>query len=340
MNGREQPATWNEEIWNRIDMAVEQEGQRAEVASKFLPMHGPVPSGELTYPADTVITGQPLTIDENATVKFTELTVQFCLTEQQVQRERPGDLMTAVTLATRATNLLKQGKDIAIFQGQSAVERGETQHPLFKDEKVLLKSGDPGQGLVSSLSLPIQQIDIASLERGGAADANGPKRYGERTTAAVFDAYSRLQSGTDLNQAHYGPYAVVLHNEPYADTFAPLETTLIMSYDRICPLLREQLYGPGAASTGDEGAGGSMIGEMTSRFYGTGTLPASGKGKRRETTGFMVSLGGNTMDLVTGMAPRTEFVTKDTQGNYCFRVWERFAFRFKDVTAGIRLNFK
>jgi uncharacterized linocin/CFP29 family protein len=128
------------------------------------------------------------------------------------------------------------------------------------------------------------------------------KRYGENTFAAVADAYSRLQK-----LGHNGPYALALRSEIYADTFAPLANTLIMPADRIRPLLALGLFG-------------------------TGTLPPA--------TGVLVSVGGNSMDLVVGMEPITELLQQDAEGFFRFRVFERFALRVKDKTAIVRLKFE
>jgi hypothetical protein len=61
-------------------------------------------------------------------------------------------------------------------------------------------------------------------------------------------------------------------------------------------------------------------------------------------TGFVVSLGGNTMDLVRGKMTADEdvivrFEQKDANGYYRFRVIERFALRLKDITAVVQLQF-
>jgi hypothetical protein len=61
-------------------------------------------------------------------------------------------------------------------------------------------------------------------------------------------------------------------------------------------------------------------------------------------TGLVVSLGGNTMDLVRGRMSEHEdvivrFEQKDVDGNYRFRVVERFALRLKDITAVVQLQF-
>jgi len=61
-------------------------------------------------------------------------------------------------------------------------------------------------------------------------------------------------------------------------------------------------------------------------------------------TGILLSLGGNTMDLVRGKMSEHEdvivrFEQKDVDGNYRFRVVERFALRLKDINAVIQLQF-
>ena len=100
----------------------------------------------------------------------------------------------------------------------------------------------------------------------------------------------------------------------HADSYAPLPDTLIMPADRIKPL-------------------------MTAGFYGTGTLP-SNLPTKVSFTGLLVSLGGNTMDLVVGLDATTAFMQQDTDGAYRFRVVERFALRVKDTTAIVRLEFQ
>lgn len=331
-NGRSY-VPWNEEIWNRIDRAVHDECKRTKVASKILPIV-PVNPGQLTIPSDTIFVDKQrkLSIREADTVELIELVCEFCLTRQQVERE--DELMTAVTLATRAANLLAQAEDIVLFQGQPAVEPGTNQHPIFRDRKVTVKSGKAGIGLLdappsdSSGNNP-QVVPVPLL------DSPGPlQRWGENTFGAVAKAYSILQGGAGLAQAHNGPYALVLYYEPYADTFAPLPTTLIMPADRIARLVTDGFYSKGMHSYNKgmhaQEGGMQMYGEDT-HFYGTGTL--------RPNTGFLLSLGGNTVDLVVSIDAKTEFVTQDNDGDWLFRVFKRFALRLKDRSAVIRLEF-
>ncbi len=277
--GREQ-VQWSDAIWKALDDAVHDEFHRSAIGLKFIPFHGQLENA-MTVPSD-VIDLDKMTADEANVTALVELGIDFGLTRQQMASEE--QYSTGSTLATRATNLLAQAEDLALFRGEDAFK-----DPLFK--KVKRRSGSAGDGLVGS-----------ATETIAVKPAQKPNRYGENTFAAVADAYSRLQ-----RKGHYGPYALALRSEIYADTFAPLANTLVMPADRIRPLVSLGLFG-------------------------TGTLPPA--------TGVLVSVGGNSMDLVVGMEPTTEFLQQDAEVFYRFRVFERFALRVKDKTAIIRLNFE
>lgn len=134
-------------------------------------------------------------------------------------------------------------------------------------------------------------------------------------------------------QAHYGPYVFVLHFVPYADTFAPLRTTLIMPWDRISRLVTGGFANKGMMEgmTMDSNNMGMDAYQREMHMYGTGTL--------QPNRGILLSLGGNTMDLVVGVDAMTEYVTTDCDGNLCFRVFNRFGLRLKDRSSVIRLEF-
>lgn len=263
-----------------MNQAVHDEVLRTSVATKFIPLHGPAPSPDLlTVPSD-IINPDKMTVDESAVVPIVELGIEFGLTRQQVSNE--AELGTGVTLSTRAANLLAQAEDMTLFQGDQAFS-----NPLFK--QVQHTGGSAGPGLLNATA---QVVQVPSISTGV---------YGEHTFQAVAQAYSLLQTN-----GHYGPYALALRGEIFADTFAPLPNTLAMPADRIRPL-------------------------VTLGFYGTGTLPTS--------TGVMLSVGGNTVDLVASVDPVTEFLRIDPDGTYRFKVYERFALRVKDKTAIVRLQF-
>jgi uncharacterized linocin/CFP29 family protein len=227
------------------------------------------------------------------------------MTPQQVQQESIGLIetghSTALTLATRAANRLAQGEDLVIFQGQQA-----SANPLFQNTTVHNRGTPSDTGL---LNLPPGGLPGQDPRQIIPVPPVRPNVYAENTFAAVAQGYSLLQQ-----LGHYGPYALVLQTIPYADTFAPLPNTLILTADRLKPL-------------------------MTAGFYGTGTLP-SNPGGNPQYYGLLVSLGGNTKDLVVGLDATTGFMQQDTDGTYRFRVVERFALRLKDISAVIRLEFQ
>src|SRR5262249_9492585 len=93
---------------------------------------------------------------------------------------------------------------------------------------------------------------------------------------------------------------------------------------------------------------------VTAGFLGSGTLlsstrsglpaPSDGNGGSVLFTGVLVSIDANIVDLVRGrLHPEHDavitFVQRDQQGNYLFRVAQRFALRLKDPSAATLLEF-
>ena len=233
-NLRRDKLTWGPDVWNRIDQAVHDEAQRTKVAVKFLPLYMAMPES-FVVPADTVNGRPPLTVDETTITQLVELLVEFALTPQQYERERQSGLTTAVTLVTRATNLLSQAEDLLIFQGDDGLT-----NPLFTSNTVVHQSGSAGTGLLNAPLGRDQIIQVPPTE-------DGKQEWGENTFAAVANGYARLQG-----KGHYGPYALVLQTVPYADLFAPVLTNgmqvvnaLAIVADRVKPLVTAGLYGTG-----------------------------------------------------------------------------------------------
>jgi len=319
-NGRDK-IHWTQEVWDRIDKAVHDEVMRTRVGAKFLPIRMvppktvSVPSDVITVPDATKTTSdattETLTVDEGATTRINEYWVEFSLTPQQVEHET-GNISelghsTAVTLATRAANILAQAEDLVIFQGQNVINDPQS---LFHT-KVRSRGVPTDTGLlnlnVTGLGKPPLLPDVTAvpvpLTNSQVADI-----YGENTFTKVAEAYADLQG-----QAQYGPYALVLPTIPYADSFA-LPTTVIMPAERIRALIKTEVFG-------------------------TGTLLTNTAAPSPKYFGVLVSLGGNTMDLVVGLDATASFMQQDTDGNYRFRIVERFGLRLKDTSGVVRLEF-
>jgi uncharacterized linocin/CFP29 family protein len=306
--GREQLTTWSSDIWSRIDRAVHDEAKRTKVAQRILPLYGPLADGDDNVPADNIKDDNTtLTAQRGATTALTEIGVRFAMTQQQVGGEE--QVSTAVTLATRATNWISRAEDLLIFQGQDVQDRGnQGEQDLFKRvDPEPKKEPNTDAGLLGAADEAVPVEPLKGDDGNPITDADGRHKYGENTFAKVAQAYSLLQA-----KGHYGPYALVLHADIFADAHAPLPTTLIMPADRIKALV------------GQDAEGRHM-------FYGTGALKPS--------TGLMFSLGGDAIDLVSGNGVVTTFMQKDTANMYQFRVVERFTMRLKDKRALVRLDF-
>ena len=305
---------WGPEVWERIDKAVEMEMKRTRIGTRFLPVRRVTPK-TLTVPTDAYTSpGGVFQVDEGAATRVITLASSFQMTAQQIAQEAANikelGHSTAVTLATRAANVLAQGEDTVIFQGANALGT-----PLF---------AVPG-GLITMQGTP-SDTGLLNLPVGAAAAgplappvvvlpvprAAGPAPiYGSNTFQVVSQAYAQLQA-----LGHYGPYALVLQTIPYADTYVPI-ADLAVTADVIKPL-------------------------MTAGFFGTGTLPPNPVVPPAVPAppyyGVLVSLGGNTVDLVVGLEATTAILQENANG-FQLQVIERIALRFKDTTGVIGLVF-
>lgn len=173
--------------------------------------------------------------------------------------------------------------------------------PLFTSGRVRFRSGPAGDGLFNT-PLPKDQVMVV--------ESQSPSRpvYRERTLAAVTRGLSVLRAA-----GQYGPYALVLQDVAYGDAFNTLPNTLITAGQRLVPMMEQG-------------------------FYGTGTLPSPTAGSPA-FGGLLLSLGGNTMDLVVGYDSAASFLQEDDAGLFRFRVAQRFALRLKDPSAVIKLLF-
>src|SRR5215203_3220498 len=105
--------------WVHIDMAVSSEASRTRVAAQFLPSSSLGDGADDSVPADSIYEdskSNTLLAQRGATTAFIEIGAKFGMTEQQVDAQER--VRTAVTLATRRTNLLMRAEDLLIFQGQ------------------------------------------------------------------------------------------------------------------------------------------------------------------------------------------------------------------------------
>ncbi len=321
---------WSAGVWKAIHRTVHDETMRVRVGAKFLP-HDRVTPETMSVQADRVTnavlpgeTLSTLTVDEGVTIRLNEIWTEFALTPQQVHQTAEAknpERTTAVTLARRAAQYLALAQDIVIFQGfdgysapffQQNVRTGgqkPTDGGLLSQN---FTNQPSGAGPFVSPNAPIQVFPLSDGAPG--------VRYGENTFDKVTQGYAVLMS-----QGQPGPYALILDTVPYADLYAAVGSgSLVVTADRVQPLVQAGLFGTGTISP-------IALSSQPS------SPPSSPSGP--SYYGVLVSVGGNTMDLVVGQHATTIFMQQDINQLWRFRVLERFALRVIDSSAIQVLEF-
>ena len=165
---------------------------------------------------------------------------------------------------------------------------------------VRTRGGNVEKGLISA-SRDLDPVGVPHSD-------DHPNRYLDNVVEGVETAIKQLQ-----DEEHYGPFALLLPPVAHADAKTPLPNTLVVPMDLIARDV--------------ETVGRSRLLEYS-------------EGKEPLQAGLVVSLGGNSMDLVV---PNEDydisFVQVDKDGLYVFRVNHRFILRLKRKKAVVRLEF-
>jgi uncharacterized linocin/CFP29 family protein len=302
---------WPVERWEEINEAVVNEVGHVRIAQKIFPTM--VFKNNPTVVLDDVINfgsskrdgdraddkgkTKLFSIDEGKTKPFVEIYQEFTLTTTQVAEDKEGESKICKTLARMGAKAAALREDAALFSGQKSsypetvvVDRIES----MKDG--LLGEADPRDAKdddANKVSKPIRVLPPEVRRKG--------ILFGENVFSAVADGIAKL-----VSKAQAKPYALVLPERIYANTFAPPgDQSLVTVAEMIEPLVE----------------GG---------FYGTATLP--------EDRGLLVALGGNPISLYVGHEAAAEFVQQEKQSVY-FRVMERVQFVARDPRALVRLDF-
>jgi uncharacterized linocin/CFP29 family protein len=322
---------WSEEIWKAIDRVVHEETMRVRVGAQFLPRRRVHPK-TTSVQADTIVnvasdtgTQTTLTIDEGVTIRLNEIWTEFALTTQQVhetsEAKSPAHT-SAATLARRAAQYLALAQDIVIFQGVNGYSA-----PFFQANVRFRPGQQPLDG--GLLSIPqgaaapfLTARPFAStnptIQVYPLTEAPAGVLWGENTFAAVASGCAALTA-----QGQSGPYALILQTVPYADLFAPVGIeSLVVTADRIAPLVKAGLFGTGTLPPNPALPPAPMLPPAGAPYFGV-----------------LVSVGGDTMDLVVGQDAKAVFLQQDINQNWRFRVLERFALRVKDPSAIVPLAF-
>jgi uncharacterized linocin/CFP29 family protein len=342
---------WTDAQWNQVRQAVTAAWQGVRVAGSLLSNYGPMPASTAVVQSEVI--DQTGNVDDASTARVLELYVNVSLSRQQVNED---DLSDAALVFKRAGAALAREEDRFVFNGQQpgatyqgaqmqatlaapnvarfpAVqhEGGEPnlqallQPELSQHVTALINTGfstvQPIQNYLTNPAAPVVSplVTIFNTAPGAlglvfaaATAINVVGLTGAHLVTEVVNAIGRL------DDAGYGaPFACFLSRNPYIVARTPVAAALIMPSDRIEPLLGQAII---RAPALDEGPTPVPLGTYRGR-------------------GLVLSLAGDALDLALASAATPTFVNINEQGDYVFRVFERFALRVKDNNAIVRLEF-
>jgi len=303
MNNNSNEVAWSAGHWEEINNAVINEVSQIRVAQKVFPTK--VLENNPTRQPNDVINfgskGSPVfSIKEGETKPFVEIYQEFTLTTTQVAEDEGGESPhICKILATMAAKAAALREDSAFFSGQNST---------YPSGVVVDRINSMGDGLLGEANPPgADDKDATKVSRPIKVSPPDVRRrgvlFGEEVFTAVADGIAKL-----VGKAQAKPYALILPERVYANTFAPPgDQSLVTVAEMIQPLVE----------------GG---------FYGTATLP--------EDRGLLVALGGDPIKLYVGHEAAAEFVQYDKQTSLVFfRVRERVQFVARDPRALVRLDF-
>jgi uncharacterized linocin/CFP29 family protein len=297
---------WNDQIWSDIDKAVREEVGRIRVAQKVFPTTLvnnvlPVAANDLlTRPGGTG--GDILHAGEDAFRPFIELSIEFLLTQAQVDGEE--NMRLATSFARRAASLLASAEDRILFLGPTTVPaltatevQAGRSHVVTGTGVTISNRGHVQQGFVADATnaTPVPRSVAWAAGLGGR-----PGNLGN-ILAAVATGIAVLNS-----KAQPGPYALFLSPGRYGQTFEPPRGQLLAPGDQINHV-------------------------VTSGFHMVNGID--------NDIGILVSLGGEPTRIVLGLDATTAFTYTDPQGRCHFRTFERIQWVVQDGKAFQKLTF-
>jgi uncharacterized linocin/CFP29 family protein len=367
MQERNDQVGWTDAQWNRIRQIVNEEAIKARVAASFLPIYGSVPPGTQVVPSER-LNATDWTVDDAATTPLLEIERKITLSQSQVREE---DLSSALLLFRSAANVLARLEDWSIFNGRPYLfgDPARAPDPAAIPGPIEVKGGEKlswgemaDQRIDQVANQYLQDLILALVEKrpdatkqavlqqllpalnlnGAAALATLSDRMRNRLlmtspgglgliegaslviTEGVLDSdgliRAILQAITDLEAGgHPKPFVCVLGARAFQVATVPPRAapgTLVLPRDRIEPILGSELL---RSSVIDD------------RINWVPPEPAA--------RGLVISIAGDSMDLVRAVDVTPEFLRIDERGRYEFRVYERFALRIKRQGAIASLEF-
>jgi uncharacterized linocin/CFP29 family protein len=331
---------WTDEQWNRVCKVVADEAQRVRLATKFLPVYGPVDTKELAVPNFWLQPGaippppgaQPVGVAVNRltveSLPLKLLTTIAINVHVRTHEAADPELGAVISMFRRAANLIARTEDALMFNGQAAaaavppgapaggvvanVTGGSPQYGLLGRQQFGLPNfvagwAAGGAGFPAAPGFPIA--------RGGATVAAAPVA-GQASTVVLQAGLAGGPLGQEIVQAvskalgslescgYTGPFACVLGSTLFDAVHEPT-AALILARDRILPFLE----------------GGPLL---------RCTLIDPDQG-------LIVAYGSGQVEQVLASDICVKLLQVSEEPRYVFRICERVALRVRDWNAVVNI---
>ena len=288
---------WTDDQWRKVNDAVNDAFGKASVASAFLPLYGPL------SPGAEMVRNERLTFDDSVSPPVVALDSSDPSVNQQLvtltvkvqlSSEQVADenLANALLAFRRAANVLAQNEDAIVFNGYAASSPGKPATAASTRVKPYLTSGPDAVGLVD-IAQPLKNITTQFIKDATGKATKDKEPVGPLLVPKVVEAITHLEKNSNP-----GPFACVLDNKLFEAAHEPSSFSLVLPSDRLLPLLK----GP---------------------LLRCSQLP--------DNTGVVVALSANAVDLVVATPPIAQFLQRNENAKYMFRVYTRFALRIRDT---------
>ena len=219
---------WSEEQWSRARKVVQDSARRARVASSFLPLFGPLPSDQVTVSSMRMTPDElcdkargeadlRLVVHDREMIHLTTISADIYLRTYEAS---DPEMTAALSMISRAADVLGRLEDSIIFNGQPAVDEGPRGQDQVKPIIYQVKGGEERRGLASRGD---NELTVAG---------EGPDEIGENLVKQTVNAIEDLE-----REGHYGPFAQVLGTKLYLAANSPHGESMVLPSDRIVPFL-------------------------------------------------------------------------------------------------------
>jgi len=292
--------SWSDDQWRKVKEGVRDAFAKASVSSQFLLRYGPLP-GSAEIVRNELVGVDPDQKTPTLKLEADHATVNRRFVNLTVRVELTSEQIAEDGLSNAMLLFRRAGNILALEEDRVVFSGFKRGFPSEDSRYVVNGDFEPQIGLAD---LPARR-SFAPLILPTA-----DSELGEAVVEAIVRATGRLE-----NDSHPAPFACVLGSSLFASAHRPTPS-LVLPADRITPLL----------------SGGPLL------RSGMLDAPTEANSRRGGNSGIVVSQAANAVDVVVAVEPTVQFLQRQPNARFLFRVYERFVLRIRDQNLGPTLG--